>query len=55
LQRELIAKGYAIPAGATGFYGVQTEAAVKRLYKDMGKLSNGKSVGLAAWKYLFGK
>jgi hypothetical protein len=55
LQRELIAKGYAIPAGATGFYGVQTEAAVKRLYKDMGKLSNGKSFGLAAWKYLFGK
>jgi len=55
LQKELIAKGYSIPAGATGFYGTQTEAAVKRLYKDMGKLSNGKSVGLAAWKYLFGK
>jgi hypothetical protein len=55
LQKELISKGYAIPAGATGFYGTQTEAAVKRLYKDMGKLSNGKSVGLAAWKYLFGK
>jgi hypothetical protein len=55
LQKELIAKGYSIPAGATGFYGNQTEAAVKRLYRDMGKLSNGKSVGLAAWKYVFGK
>jgi hypothetical protein len=55
LQKELIAKGYSIPAGATGFYGNQTEAAVKRLYRDMGKLSNGRSVGLAAWKYLFGK
>lgn len=29
LQQTLIAKGYAIPAGATGFFGAQTQAAVK--------------------------
>jgi peptidoglycan hydrolase-like protein with peptidoglycan-binding domain len=29
LQQGLIAKGYAIPAGATGYFGMQTQAAVK--------------------------
>jgi hypothetical protein len=55
LQKELIAKGYKIPAGATGFYGKQTEDAVKSLYRSMSKLSNGKTIGLAAWQYLFRK
>ena len=55
LQKKLIDNGYAIPAGATGFYGTQTETAVKKLYRDMGKLSNGKDVGLAAWNFLHGK
>lgn len=36
LQQYLISLGYSIPAGATGFYGTQTQAAVKALQEKMG-------------------
>jgi hypothetical protein len=36
LQQYLISKGYSIPAGATGYYGDQTKAAVTQLQKDLG-------------------
>ena len=55
LQRQLISRGYKIPAGATAYYGKQTQAAVKSLYHKMKKTSNGKSVGPAAWDFLFGE
>jgi hypothetical protein len=54
LQRQLISRGYKIPAGATGFYGKQTQAAVKSLYHKMKKVSHGKDVGPSAWDFLFG-
>jgi peptidoglycan hydrolase-like protein with peptidoglycan-binding domain len=36
LQMALIRKGYAIPAGATGYYGSRTVAAVKAFQEDQG-------------------
>jgi peptidoglycan hydrolase-like protein with peptidoglycan-binding domain len=36
LQKALIARGYPIPAGATGYYGARTTAAVKRFQKAQG-------------------
>lgn len=36
LQQYLISLGYSIPAGATGFYGTQTQAAVKALQEKLG-------------------
>jgi len=42
LQQALIAAGYSIPAGATGFYGPQTKAALDQW---KGKLSQGGSQG----------
>lgn len=36
LQRALIARGYSIPAGPTGFYGAQTTAAVAAFQRDQG-------------------
>lgn len=33
LQKFLIANGYAIPTGATGYFGSQTQAAVKAFQK----------------------
>jgi peptidoglycan hydrolase-like protein with peptidoglycan-binding domain len=36
LQKALISRGYAIPAGATGYYGSRTTAAVKRFQKSQG-------------------
>jgi hypothetical protein len=55
LQRQLIARGYKIPSGATSYYGPQTQAAVRSLYHKMRKNSDGKSVGPAAWSKLFGE
>jgi hypothetical protein len=53
LQKQLIARGYSIPAGATAYYGDQTKKAVKSLYHKMRKTSSGNSVGPAAWEFLF--
>jgi peptidoglycan hydrolase-like protein with peptidoglycan-binding domain len=36
LQQALIAQGFAIPAGATGYYGTRTTAAVKKFQKAQG-------------------
>jgi peptidoglycan hydrolase-like protein with peptidoglycan-binding domain len=36
LQQALIERGYAIPAGATGYYGTKTVDAVKRFQRDQG-------------------
>lgn len=47
MQSCLASQGYAIPAGATGYYGVQTKTAVKKFYADKLGLPNwhGLSVG----------
>ena len=55
LQKQLIARGYSIPAGDTGYYGDQTRAAVRSLYYKMRKNSPGRNVGPAAWDFLFGE
>lgn len=39
LQHCLLGLGYSIPAGATGFYGNQTVAALKLFYKDHANLT----------------
>ena len=36
MQQALIAQGYAIPAGATGYYGSRTTAAVKKFQRAQG-------------------
>lgn len=41
LQNLLIAAGYSIPAGATGYFGAQTEAAVKLFQTAHGLPSTG--------------
>jgi peptidoglycan hydrolase-like protein with peptidoglycan-binding domain len=46
LQQALIAKGYAIPAGATGTYGAQTTAAVAAFQRDQG-WSGSQADGIA--------
>lgn len=54
LQKQLIKKGFDIPAGATGFYGDQTTKAAKKFYSSIGKKKDGKSFDPAAWNTLFG-
>lgn len=55
MQAQLIARGYDIPAGASGNYFQQTERAVKRFYQqEMRLTSNGKKMGPKAWNRLFG-
>lgn len=55
MQKQLIAKGYRIPNGATGHYLSQTENAVKQFYRqEMRLTSNGKKMGPKAWNRLFG-
>lgn len=54
LQKQLIKKGFQIPAGPTGFYGDQTVSAVKKFYSSIGKKKDGKSFDPAAWDTLFG-
>lgn len=54
LQNKLIEKGFDIPAGATGYYGDQTQKAVKNFYRSIGLTANGKRFGFKAWNRLFG-
>lgn len=54
LQKQLIKKGFQIPAGPTGLYGDQTVSAVKKFYSSVGKKKDGKSFDPAAWNILFG-
>jgi hypothetical protein len=53
MQRQLISKNYYFPDGATASYDEYTKDAIKKLYHKMGKNGNGKTVGPAAWKFLF--
>jgi nitrogen fixation-related uncharacterized protein len=53
MQKQLLAKNYYIPSGATGKYDDQTRAAIRLLYHKMRKNSSGKDVGPSAWKFLF--
>jgi hypothetical protein len=53
LQKQLIAKGFDIPAGATSYYGDQTRKAAKEFYRSIGLTSNGSKFGAKAWKRLF--
>lgn len=55
MQSQLIKKGFAIQNGATGFYGDQTVAAVKKFYSSMGKTKDGKMLDPAAWNELWNK
>lgn len=54
LQKQLMKKGFSIPAGATGFYGDQTTAAVKKFYASINKNKDGRSVDPQGWSALFG-
>lgn len=48
MQRRLIALGYRIPAGATGYYGEQTKAAVRaiqRAWRQPWPYNTGQSMG----------
>jgi hypothetical protein len=55
MQKQLIAKGFNIPAGATGYYGDQTIAAVKKLYLSIGKKKDGRVLDPAGWNALWRK
>lgn len=54
LQRALIAAGFEIRAGATGFYGAQTIAAVRACQRKQGFSGTNADgrVGAATWKWL---
>jgi hypothetical protein len=53
MQRQLISKGYDIPEGDNAEYGIGTKEAVKSFYHKIGKRSDGKFIGPAAWNILF--
>lgn len=56
LQERLISKGYDIPGGPSGFYGVATKKAVSKFYFDTGiGTSSGNHMGPKAWNILFGE
>jgi peptidoglycan hydrolase-like protein with peptidoglycan-binding domain len=55
LQQNLVEKGYSIPGGADGTYGIATVKAVQKFYDDNGLgLNSGKHMGPKAWNKLFG-
>ncbi len=45
LQACLIQLGYNIPAGITGYYGIQTKIAIQKFYSDWYGLWHGNSIG----------
>jgi peptidoglycan hydrolase-like protein with peptidoglycan-binding domain len=53
MQKQLIAKGFNIPAGATGYYGDQTVAAVKKFYTSLDKKKDGSIMQPDGWKDLW--
>lgn len=53
MQKQLIAKGYNIPAGATGYYGDQTVEAVKKFYVSLDKKKDGSIMQPDGWKVLW--
>jgi peptidoglycan hydrolase-like protein with peptidoglycan-binding domain len=55
LQQNLIQKGYSIPGGPDGTYGIATVKAVQKFYDDSGLgINDGKHIGPKAWNKLFG-
>ena len=56
LQSCLMSAGFSIPAGATGYYGAQTQSAVKEMYRARMGISDwhGNSVGPQALAVLAG-
>lgn len=55
MQKQLISKGFSIPAGPTGFYGDETVAAVKKLYSSLGKKKDGRFLDPSGWNALWSK
>lgn len=55
MQKRLIAKGFVIPAGPTGYYGDQTVAAVKKFYSSIEKKKNGMMLDPNVWNALWSK
>lgn len=55
MQKQLIKKGFSIPAGPTGYYGDQTVAAVKRFYSSINKKKDGKNLDPTGWNALWSK
>jgi len=53
MQNQLISKNYILSNGASSFYDESTKNAIKKLYHKMGKNGDGKTVGPAAWNFLF--
>lgn len=53
MQKQLIKKGFSIPAGPTGYYGDQTVAAVKKFYNSINKKKDGRSMDPAGWNKLW--
>lgn len=53
MQKKLIAKGFNIPAGPTGNYGIQTANAVKNFYGSIKLTTDGKKMGPKAWDALW--
>lgn len=53
MQRQLIKKGFSIPAGPTGYYGQQTVDAVKKFNRTQGWTTDGRKMGKRSWDRLF--
>lgn len=53
MQKQLIKKGFNIPNGATGYYGDQTTAAVKRFYASINKKKDGRTLDPSGWNALW--
>lgn len=53
MQRQLIKKGFSIPAGPTGYFGAQTVDAVKKFNRTQGWTTDGRKMGKRSWDRLF--
>ena len=55
LQENLIKRGYSIPGGADGTYGIATVKAVQKFYDDNSLgINSGKHIGPKAWNKILG-
>lgn len=53
MQKQLIKKGFVIPAGPTSYYGKETIEAVKKFNRSQGWTSDGKKMSKIPWDRLF--